>query len=89
MLVGLPWVGDKPEVRLVGLADQRRDELQLVDVVVARKERLTPEHLSEYAAHTPHVDRLVVVLDREHDLRRAIPPGDDVPDRQRNNGTRA
>ena len=34
---------------------------------------------SEGVAHAPHVDPDAVLLAREHDLRCAVPPRDDVP----------
>ena len=45
----------------------------LIDVVVAREDRLAVEQLGEDAADRPHVDRLGVLLARQHDLGRAIP----------------
>jgi hypothetical protein len=46
--------------------------------VLAGEERLALEHLREDAADGPDVDRDVVLLPREHDLRRAVVPRRDV-----------
>jgi hypothetical protein len=46
--------------------------------VLAGEERLALEHLREDAADGPDVDRDVVFLPREHDLRRAVVPRRDV-----------
>ncbi len=42
--------------------EQVDDDAQLVDVVVAREERLRTQQFSEDAADRPHVDRLRVLL---------------------------
>ena len=39
----------------------------------AWEQRLVVEHLGQNAADAPNVDRLVVALRVEHDLRRAVP----------------
>ena len=47
-------------------------------IVPPREERFPRQHLGQYAPHRPHVDRLGVLLEREHDLGGAVPPRRDV-----------
>ena len=63
----LPWLCelwpyllrlDVLNVLLARCADDVCDQVELVDIVLAREEGLAPEHLSEDAADRPHVDRL-------------------------------
>ena len=61
------------EVVVARRADDVQDVIELVEIVLAGKERLVVEHLGEYAADAPHVYGLVVALRVEHDLGRAIP----------------
>ncbi len=46
--------------------------------VFAREERFAVQHLRQYAAHTPHINRFGVFLKREHNFRRAVPSCRDV-----------
>ena len=73
-------MGDEPKVRLGGFAEKGRDQLELLDVVLARAKRLAIEHLCEDAPDAPDVDGRVVVPDGEHELRRAVPPGNHIPE---------
>ena len=50
----------------------------LVDVVFPWEERLAPKQLRENTAYRPHVDGLCVRAASQHDLRRPVPPSDDV-----------
>jgi hypothetical protein len=53
-------------------AEQFGDNGELVDVVLSREKGLALEHLGEDAACTPDVYLDVVLLPREHDLRRSV-----------------
>lgn len=75
----IPWVGDEPKVRFGGFTNEGRDQTELLDVIATRVKRFAAEHLSEGAPDAPDVDGLVVALDGEQDLRRAIPSGNHVP----------
>mmetsp|Transcript_28317 Transcript_28317/g.83162 ORF Transcript_28317/g.83162 Transcript_28317/m.83162 type:complete len:375 (-) Transcript_28317:10-1134(-) len=65
---------DVVDVLVVGGADDVRDEVELVDVVLTWEERLPPEELCKDAPHRPHVDGLRVLLPRQHDFRCPVPP---------------
>lgn len=69
---------DEHEVVLVGGADHADDELELVDVVLARKQRLARQELREDAPHGPHVDGGRVLLLGEQQLGGPVPPRDHV-----------
>ena len=79
----LAWQGADVPLRLLrldalnvvvrGSADHVGDQIELVDVVLAREEGLAAQQLGEDAADRPDVDGLGVLLPREHDLRRAVP----------------
>lgn len=49
-------------------AEQFGDDGELIDVILAREERLPLEHLSKNATCTPDIDFDVVFLPREHDF---------------------
>jgi hypothetical protein len=57
---------------------QLGDNRELVDVVLAREEGLSVEHLGKDAPGAPDVHLHVVLLPREHDLRCPIVPRRDV-----------
>lgn len=59
-----------------GRADSQ--ERRQTRTVSARKERPAAEHLRHNAPYAPDVDRARVLLEGEHDLRGAVPPGDDT-----------
>ncbi|KAG5458717.1 MAG: hypothetical protein BJ554DRAFT_1008, partial [Olpidium bornovanus] len=59
-------------------AEAVEDEGELVVVVPPREQGLPAEHLGEDAPDAPDVDRLGVLLERQHDLRCAVPPRGDV-----------
>lgn len=59
-------------------AKQLGDDGKLVDVVLAREQRLALEHLGEDAAGAPDVDLDIVLLPGEHDLGGAVVSGRDV-----------
>jgi hypothetical protein len=69
---------DEHEVVLVGGADHADDELELVDVVLARKQRLARQELRKDAPHGPHVDGGRVLLLGEQQLGGPVPPRDHV-----------
>ncbi|KAG5462802.1 MAG: hypothetical protein BJ554DRAFT_3486, partial [Olpidium bornovanus] len=69
---------DRVEVVHARGAEGVQDEGQLVVVVPAGKQRPPAEHLREDAPDGPHVDCLGVLLERQHDLRGAVPAGGDV-----------
>ena len=50
-----------------------RDQVELMDIVLAGEERPPAEQFGEDATDAPHVDGLRVLLPRQHDLRRAVP----------------
>ena len=56
-----------------GRAEDVEYEGELVVVVASGEERLAAQHLCEDAADAPDVDGLGVLLEREHDLGRAVP----------------
>jgi len=58
------------------------DEGQLVDVVLAREERLRVGQLAQDAAHGPHVRRLAVPVGQQQ-LGRPVPPGGHVVGQRR------
>ena len=66
------------QIVLVGGANHVDDQLQLVDVVFAREQRLSAQKLGKNAAHRPHVDCGRVLLAGEEQLGGAVPPGDHV-----------
>lgn len=41
--------------------------------VFPRKQRLSAQHLGQYAAHTPYVNGFCVFLEGQHDFRRTVP----------------
>lgn len=47
-------------------------------IVSPREERLAAQHLCQNASNGPYVDGLGVLLEREHDFRRAVPSRRDV-----------
>ena len=55
-------VEDGLQILLAGGAEHPHDVVELVQVMLTRKDRAVGEHLSKDAAHGPHVDRLVVTL---------------------------
>lgn len=59
-------------------AEQFRDDGELINMVLARKERFALQHLSEDTAGAPDVDLDVVFLPGQHDFRCAVIPGRDV-----------
>ena len=50
-----------------------RDELQLLHIVSARKQRLPIQQLHENAAHRPHIDGSRVVVAVEQQLWSSVP----------------
>mmetsp|Transcript_15914 Transcript_15914/g.62183 ORF Transcript_15914/g.62183 Transcript_15914/m.62183 type:complete len:368 (-) Transcript_15914:146-1249(-) len=58
---------------VAGRAADLEDLVELVDLRVARKERVQQQQLGEDAADRPDVDRRRVGLHAEEDLRRAVP----------------
>mmetsp|Transcript_22332 Transcript_22332/g.50434 ORF Transcript_22332/g.50434 Transcript_22332/m.50434 type:complete len:209 (-) Transcript_22332:438-1064(-) len=66
-------IGDACEVLLARGAEDVDDQPQLVEVVAAGKERLPPNHLGKYTAHSPHIDRRRVRLVFHKELGRAVP----------------
>lgn len=46
--------------------------------VLAGEERLATQHLGENATHGPHINGLGILLECQHDLRRAVPTSGDV-----------
>ena len=61
-----------------GSPEEFRDDGELVDVVLAREERLAFKHLGEDAAGAPDVDLDVILLPGEHDLGGTVVPRGDV-----------
>jgi hypothetical protein len=61
-----------------GSTQQLSDDGKLVDVVLSGEQRFALEHLSENAACTPDVHLHVVLLPREHNLRRPVVPSRDI-----------
>jgi hypothetical protein len=59
-------------------AEQLGNDRELVDVVLSGEKRLALEHLGENAASTPDIHLHVVLLPREHDLRRSVVSGGDI-----------
>lgn len=51
-----------------GRAEKLRDDGKLVDVILARKERLALQHLRENAAGAPDINLNVILLPRKHDF---------------------
>lgn len=49
-----------------------------VHTVLARKQGLAAKHLGQNAAHRPDIDRLGVLLKRQHDLGSTVPTGGHV-----------
>mmetsp|Transcript_33334 Transcript_33334/g.99266 ORF Transcript_33334/g.99266 Transcript_33334/m.99266 type:complete len:427 (-) Transcript_33334:1908-3188(-) len=70
--------GDECEVVLRRGAERLDDELELVHIVLARQQRAPPEQLRHDAADRPDVDCCRVVFTRQQQLRRAVPPRDNV-----------
>ena len=62
------------EAHLVGSTNHVGDQIELMDVILAREESLAAEQLCEDAADRPDVDGLRILLPREHDLGSPIPP---------------
>ena len=50
----------------------------LIDVVVARKVRFAEDQLGEYATDRPNVDGIGILMTRQHNLGRAVPPRNDI-----------
>jgi hypothetical protein len=46
--------------------------------VLSWEQRLAAEHLSQNAAHTPHIDSLCVLLECKHNFRGTVPSRSDV-----------
>lgn len=58
-------VDDALEVLLGGRTQHAQDVVQLVQVVLAGEDGPVAEHLRQYAAHRPNVDRFGVTLRKE------------------------
>ena len=71
-------VGIVPQVFLRELADEHLNLLHLVQVVLASKNGHPADELRKDAADGPQVNRFVVWLPAENDLRGSVPPGDNV-----------
>lgn len=63
---------------LLGHANHRQYPLQLIQSTLPRKQRLLQHKLSHHTSHSPHIHSIVVLLGREDNLGRAVPPGCDV-----------
>lgn len=63
---------------LVGGSKRTEDAEELVNLAIAREERITCQHLSEDATQTPDVDRSGVVSGAQQNLGRSVPQGDDL-----------
>ena len=50
------------------------DQSELMMIVLTRKEWLAAEHFCKDASHTPYVNSLGILFERQHDFRRSIPP---------------
>mmetsp|Transcript_7318 Transcript_7318/g.14538 ORF Transcript_7318/g.14538 Transcript_7318/m.14538 type:complete len:368 (-) Transcript_7318:243-1346(-) len=74
----LGLVAHMPLVLERRIADFGCLQLEHVHVILAREERLAAKQLRENAAHRPHVDRLVVILLAQEELRRSVPASDHV-----------
>lgn len=61
-----------------GSAEELSDDGELVDVVLAREQRLALEHFCEDAAGAPDINLNVVLLPREHDLGGTVVPRGNV-----------
>ena len=59
-----------------GRAKDTHDVVELVKVVFAREDWSVRQHLCQDAAHSPHVNRLVVALGVDHDLWCSVPSSD-------------
>ena len=46
--------------------------------VFSREQGLAAQHLGQDASDAPHIDRLGVFFERQHDFRGPVPPGGDV-----------
>lgn len=55
-------------------SQQFGDDRELIDMIFARKQRFALQHLGEYASRAPNVNLYIVLLPREHNLRRTIVP---------------
>lgn len=73
MKKGYLLVDDALQIFLRRGADDREDQIKLIQVVLAGEKRTVVKHLTQDAADRPYVDRLRVALRVEHDLRRAVP----------------
>lgn len=77
-----PWVGrdgvlyvlaaDGLDDIVRGGAQELGNDGKLIDVVFAREQRLSLQHLGEDASSTPYIHLHIILLPREHNLRRAI-----------------
>mmetsp|Transcript_10770 Transcript_10770/g.22910 ORF Transcript_10770/g.22910 Transcript_10770/m.22910 type:complete len:218 (-) Transcript_10770:72-725(-) len=66
-----------PNIVACGLARDITNQLQLVFHVLPRKQHTPGEHFTHDASNRPHVNSVRVVM-AEDELRRAVPPRDDV-----------
>ena len=62
-------VHDEIRVALCGRAEDVRDLVDLVEVVLAREGRPVAHHLGQAAAHSPHVHALGVALEKTRKIR--------------------
>lgn len=54
------------------------DDGELIDVILAREQRLSLQHFREDTTSTPNINLNVVLLPSKHDFRRPVVPGRDV-----------
>ena len=69
---------DELEVALAWRAENPRDQVELMHVVLSGKEGLPSEKLGKDAADRPDVNGGGVLRARQQELRRPVPPRDDV-----------
>mmetsp|Transcript_3702 Transcript_3702/g.7035 ORF Transcript_3702/g.7035 Transcript_3702/m.7035 type:complete len:273 (+) Transcript_3702:168-986(+) len=79
----LRLLSDVVLVRLGWVSDDGDDLLEHLDVVLAGKERAAAHELRHHAPDRPHVDGVSVHLVPQQQLRRAVPPCDDVASHER------
>ena len=69
---------DARPIVLGGRADGLADQVELLEVGLGGQEGLAQHELREDGAHAPHVDRAAVVARAVQQLRRPVPPRDDL-----------
>ena len=77
-LVPVAQARDARPDALAGRAEQLEDVQQLLQLGVAREQRLLARELGEDGAHGPHVHGRGVVAPAQQNLRRAVPQRDDL-----------